>query len=173
MVICPHGECSIEFENKGGLHSHLALHHEYQEPKLSTLMDSVDATQSRSKYPSDWQERRQDTLERDNHTCQSCGAASTDLHVHHKTPISEGGSHALENLTTLCAECHSKKHPQNALLNPEPVERTRHSPHHRFRQRLCEEYGINYETAKKYDHLHNKLVKKRLDSLFNSGAGRR
>ena len=53
-------------------------------------------------YPDDWDERRKQVLERDGYECQEYGATDTTLHVHHLTPISEGGSHNLSNLETLC-----------------------------------------------------------------------
>lgn len=50
---------------------------------------------------------------RDSLTCQSCGFADGDpssFHVHHKQPRSEGGTNALDNLTTLCCDCHKRAH---------------------------------------------------------------
>lgn len=43
--------------------------------------------------------------------CQEDGCTSTvDLSVHHKVPISEGGTDDLENLQVLCYNHHNKKH---------------------------------------------------------------
>jgi len=53
-------------------------------------------------YPDDWSDRRKQVLERDGYECQECGSSDRTLHVHHVTPISEGGSHRLSNLETLC-----------------------------------------------------------------------
>lgn len=50
---------------------------------------------------------------RDNLTCQECGLASedpSDFHVHHKQPRAGGGTNAIENLTTLCCDCHRDAH---------------------------------------------------------------
>lgn len=66
-------------------------------------------------YPDDWGERREEILARDGWECQWCGSTE-DLEVDHITPISEGGSHDLSNLQTLCAECHAKKHPIQTKL---------------------------------------------------------
>ncbi|MGE3798493.1 MAG: HNH endonuclease [Thermomicrobiales bacterium] len=52
---------------------------------------------------------RRQILSRDNYRCTACGATS-DLHVHHIAPRSEGGSHELSNLTTLCFACHERLH---------------------------------------------------------------
>ncbi|AWB28647.1 HNH endonuclease [Halococcoides cellulosivorans] len=55
-------------------------------------------------------------MERDQFTCQSCGLKSTRIErvpfdIDHIVPKSEGGTHALENLQTLCPVCHAEKHP--------------------------------------------------------------
>jgi hypothetical protein len=68
-------------------------------------------------YPDDWDDRRKQVLERDGHECQECGATDTTLQVHHITPISEGGSHSLGNLKTICRSCHAGEHPQKVTLN--------------------------------------------------------
>lgn len=57
---------------------------------------------------------RQAALERDNHTCQRCGAVE-DLHVHHMdgkgvTTPRPHRNNALDNLQTLCRACHSFVH---------------------------------------------------------------
>lgn len=51
---------------------------------------------------------RQMVFERDNYTCQQCGA-TTDLTVDHIIPVSRGGDSSGNNLTTLCRSCNSSK----------------------------------------------------------------
>lgn len=68
-----------------------------------------------SRYPPDWEDRRRRVYQRDEYQCQRCGArggpyGDLELHCHHIVPISEGGSHALTNLTTLCWRCHDAVH---------------------------------------------------------------
>ena len=46
--------------------------------------------------------------ERDNFTCQDCGARK-NLTVDHITPESNGGKLTMENCQTLCKSCNSKK----------------------------------------------------------------
>lgn len=67
------------------------------------------------KYPPDWDRRRKIVYRRDDYRCQKCGAkggplGNVELHCHHVRPISEGGSHQLENLQTLCRRCHNSVH---------------------------------------------------------------
>lgn len=68
-------------------------------------------------YPDDWDTRRREVYERDDYECQNwdCHAAGgpkgdAELHAHHVTPISEGGSHDKDNLVTLCQSCHNDQH---------------------------------------------------------------
>ena len=53
---------------------------------------------------------RAHALDRDNYTCQICGAKNTRLEVHHIKYRSQGGSDDLENLITLCEDCHHNLH---------------------------------------------------------------
>lgn len=54
---------------------------------------------------------RQKIIQRDNGKCQWCGKGSPEvrLEVHHVIPVAQGGSDAIENLITLCIECHKKE----------------------------------------------------------------
>ncbi len=79
---------------------------------------------SKDEYPPDWKNRSRIVRNRNNHRCQNCGVKylpenDVVLDVDHVTPKSEGGSHALDNLQTLCRDCHSKKHPNNEKLAEE------------------------------------------------------
>lgn len=81
-------------------------------------------------YPDDWDSQRRAVYERDKYTCQRCGAkggprGDTELHAHHETPISDGGSHAPSNLTTLCKSCHEAVHGHPIGTRPSPSRRSR------------------------------------------------
>ena len=76
-------------------------------------------------YPDNWEDRRKRVLERDDYECQECGATDTTLQVHHITPISEGGSHSLDNLKTICRSCHASEHPQKITLTTALAENQR------------------------------------------------
>ena len=92
-------------------------------------------------YPPDWEIRRALVFLRDRGMCSECQsfcATTSHLeerlwardpellepkdrfvsggHVHHITPVSEGGDHSLGNLTLTCALCHAKEHEGNVGL---------------------------------------------------------
>ena len=49
-------------------------------------------------------------LKRDNYTCQGCGCTEKEvLQVDHKVERANNGPNTLDNLQTLCANCHMKK----------------------------------------------------------------
>lgn len=49
-------------------------------------------------------------LNRDNYTCQCCKTKKGTLHAHHIIYRRNGGADTLDNLITLCEECHKKLH---------------------------------------------------------------
>lgn len=57
-----------------------------------------------------WQALREKALVRDNYKCQNCGSQD-ELQVHHLA-YGKGGDDVLEDLTTLCSDCHSELHEQ-------------------------------------------------------------
>jgi DEAD/DEAH box helicase domain-containing protein len=63
-------------------------------------------------YGKEWKRIRENARVRDNHTCQSCGRVESliPFHVHHKVPFriftSIEMANNLENLVTLCPDCH-------------------------------------------------------------------
>jgi len=63
-----------------------------------------------------WQSKRELVLDRDGFECQQCGKPEIEvesLHIHHKRPVSEGGSHELQNLSTMCESCHYEHHAED------------------------------------------------------------
>jgi len=52
---------------------------------------------------------RREIFERDNHTCQYCGAIGGDLTVDHVLPRSRGGLHTWDNVVTACRACNHRK----------------------------------------------------------------
>lgn len=57
-----------------------------------------------------FQNTRHAVLTRDNYTCQCCGKKKCRLEVHHIKFRSDDGSDDLENLITLCEDCHKAIH---------------------------------------------------------------
>lgn len=56
-----------------------------------------------------WSQARKQALTRAKYRCQSCRSVS-NLEVHHKKPVSQGGTDRLSNLIVLCRDCHRKAH---------------------------------------------------------------
>ncbi|NNV07137.1 HNH endonuclease [Geobacillus sp. MMMUD3] len=69
-------------------------------------------------FVEDYQRQRDRAMKRDNFACQRCGmtrrehyeAFNQDLHTHHIVPRSWGGSNYMDNLITLCRNCHVEIH---------------------------------------------------------------
>lgn len=61
-----------------------------------------------AKGPS-WERQRIQAFKRDGHRCTDCKKAGR-LEVHHVLPLSEGGRNDLDNLKTLCRDCHISMH---------------------------------------------------------------
>jgi 5-methylcytosine-specific restriction endonuclease McrA len=59
--------------------------------------------------PEEYAAVRNQVLERDGWRCQDCGAMR-DLQVHHMKSRSQLGGDVTQNLITLCASCHGKRH---------------------------------------------------------------
>jgi len=52
---------------------------------------------------------RERGLRRDSWRCQECGSMQ-NLHIHHMKRRSQLGGDTMDNLITLCADCHGKCH---------------------------------------------------------------
>lgn len=61
--------------------------------------------------PPDWEERKNLVRNKSGNCCEMClSSGNVEKHVHHKVPVSKGGSHCIGNLQYLCVKCHSKAH---------------------------------------------------------------
>ncbi len=56
-----------------------------------------------------WNHVRDKALKKAGYKCQHCGSPS-NLHVHHKKQVANGGKDKLSNLIVLCQSCHHKVH---------------------------------------------------------------
>jgi hypothetical protein len=59
-----------------------------------------------------WQKVRLEKLDSTDFACESCGATDKTLHVHHKQYFKsfEPWQYELEELATLCGDCHESEH---------------------------------------------------------------
>ena len=73
----------------------------------------------RAKLPStkQWKVLSEYVYERDMYKCVSCKDDKGSYHVHHKLPLSLGGTNEYDNLELLCERCHGERHTEiNARL---------------------------------------------------------
>lgn len=60
-------------------------------------------------YPPDWEDRKAEVINTNGEYCANCGDRRY-LHLHHRIPLSKGGSNKISNLELLCSDCHSIEH---------------------------------------------------------------
>lgn len=87
--------------------------HEKQESKRYEKYERDPDT--RKRYGRAWK-RIRDKYVREHPVCEICiqsGKLVPVDEVHHKLPLTKGGTHAKENLIGLCKSCHSKIHAEN------------------------------------------------------------
>ncbi|MEJ2668138.1 MAG: HNH endonuclease [Deinococcales bacterium] len=63
---------------------------------------------------------RRNVFKRDEHSCQYCGAHSTDLTLDHVVPRSRGGATSWENVVACCKRCNARKRdrtPEEAAMS--------------------------------------------------------
>ena len=56
-----------------------------------------------------WWAIRQEVLKKYGYKCSKCGSCN-NVNVHHKIPLSKGGTNNIKNLIPLCRDCHEKIH---------------------------------------------------------------
>lgn len=77
-----------------------------QLPRVQALLESLyDRWPT---YPPDWSTRAA-LIRNPGNTCSECEGPD-GFHVHHRIPISRGGTHRPTNLTAICEPCHAKAH---------------------------------------------------------------
>lgn len=76
---------------------------------LGTMMGMHPRSPHSLAYKREFSRMRRYALERDGYRCSHCGRTGP-LHVHHRTPRSQGGMNNLSNLTSLCPDCHKAVH---------------------------------------------------------------
>ena len=84
--------------------------HAKAEAKRYEMYDRDPAV--RKRYGRAWKRIRDSYVEQ-HPLCEQCeanGLLVPTAEVHHKKPLSEGGTHSRENLIALCKSCHAKIH---------------------------------------------------------------
>lgn len=71
--------------------------------------DAYISSDQERQRPDVWATTRGRIFERDDFTCQYCGARGVRLERDHIVPISRGGSNDDPNLTTACMQCNRSK----------------------------------------------------------------
>lgn len=83
-------------------------------------------------------------LSRDNYTCQICGEKDSKLEVHHIQFRSKGGSNRMDNLVTLCCDCHKQIH-SGGIVFDKKIKSFKHASHMNImRSRLVEELRLEF-----------------------------
>jgi len=65
-----------------------------------------------------WRQKKVEAKERDDNTCQMCGASECKLDSHHIVPIMAGGTNEFWNLITLCESCHTAVEQHTHAISP-------------------------------------------------------
>lgn len=116
-----------------------------------------------NQYGSNWEEQKRRTRERDNYTCQICGALEDGRahDVHHKIPfrtfVSYLEANQLRNLLTLCPTCHRRA--ENAVRVRSGLGGLAFALRHLAPLFLmCDVYDIGVEADQKSDLAEGKPV---------------
>jgi HNH endonuclease len=70
---------------------------------------------------SNWQQLRQQALERDRYACRECGQSPSILDIHHIIPRRQGGLDRLDNLISYCRPCHRYVEDGHNLISLNPL----------------------------------------------------
>lgn len=118
-------------------------------------------------YPPDWDDRRSQIYDRDDYCCAECGVEERVLHLHHRRPIRQGGTHRLDNLVLLCASCHSEAHGGKEFKYKGPQDVDDSSPN-AFEKKLAlinkaiaENRNVQFRYRKRDGSITNRAVRPR------------
>ncbi len=100
------------------LHAFLDESIEERGVRIALCMFPDIALTGQQTYGPFWEEIRKTVLERDEYRCQHAdGRCQGPLQVHHKRPLSKGGTNELSNLITVCRFHHGLQHPHNPAFH--------------------------------------------------------
>jgi hypothetical protein len=75
-----------------------------------------EKNKEKNEYARQFKVNRKIVLTIDSYTCRECGSKE-NLHVHHIKEKSKGGTNDINNLITLCNDCHKEKHKGETVYN--------------------------------------------------------
>ena len=75
-----------------------------------------EKNRARNEYERQFNANRKIVLVLDNYLCRECGSKE-NLHVHHIKERCKGGTNDINNLITLCNDCHKEKHKDENVYN--------------------------------------------------------
>ena len=119
-----------------------------------------------------WQQIRQQVLERDNYICKECGQSLKSLEVHHKLPKRKGGLDILDNLISLCRKCHKTIEPTRKMGYPNKVNcgimfiKVTDDVHKRLKKRIEWGQPLTEIIEELLNLVENKAVKKWLTGIL-------
>lgn len=101
------------YENAGGNYLYFPLWYQHQAPSHPQPSQLPAPPGGPSLIESFTDATRQEIYERDNYTCQYCGADLSSnprtQSIDHVIPLTKGGTHQKSNLVTACKSCNLKK----------------------------------------------------------------
>lgn len=104
-TICAHPGCGTLTYNESHCPQHIKL-------KGWSGNEQARGDRHARGYGYAWEKLRTKVLKRDNHLCLICkagGVITTAKQVDHIVPKSQGGNDTMNNLQSLCIECHNTK----------------------------------------------------------------
>ena len=104
----------LKLDDRGDLCIHNPKVYDFKKSATKTAhitLNSWEGSFGEGLKPGDeWELLRQQVFFRDGGMCVRCGLANRQLTVDHIKPKSLGGDNGLDNLQTLCRDCHEEKH---------------------------------------------------------------
>lgn len=89
-----------------------------------------------------WWAIKQEVYKKYGHKCSKCGSCN-NIDVHHKIPLSKGGTNNIQNLIPLCHECHEKIHGYK-FGNEKQASMENYGENISSKNKNTKEYKINY-----------------------------
>ncbi len=138
LVLMDKGKAELLRDGRGAIQS---VRQSFPVPSVIRLISMVKRPVGQRRLS------RREVFERDQNTCQYCGAATREMTLDHIVPRVRGGSHSWENVVSACIPCNHRKAGQTLqeahmrLLKPPRPPKP--NPYYLFtRRRLQEEWRL-------------------------------